>query len=82
MRVLHENKLDWDECENLANSSMRMPSICTTQILEVYKDFDITNLNQVLATTIGRILKYKRNPKEVFILTTQCLRLLQAPQIA
>jgi hypothetical protein len=78
MKISQDNDLDWDECEFLGITSLDNPSICTTNVLRIYENFGISNLNLVLATTIGRILKYKSNPKEVFILANQCLGLIKS----
>jgi hypothetical protein len=77
MRITQDKDLNWADCEDLANSTTNAPSICSTSVKEIFKNFEISNLNPVLATTVGRILKYKSNPKEVFILATQCLTLVE-----
>lgn len=73
-----KEELSWDDCRILADSAFQRPSICSTAILDAFSTFDTTNLKPVLATTIGRILKYKENPKEAFILANQCLTIVES----
>ena len=76
MRIAKSAELGPEECISIAQSSMNNMSILQTRVESIFSSYFIKNLDIVLATTIGRILKYKENEKEVLILAVQANSLL------
>ncbi len=68
--------LTQEECYGFAVGSLKNTSILETDISVVFKEFNTDNLPIVLASTLGRILKYKGNSKETTILAIQAILLL------
>jgi dTDP-glucose pyrophosphorylase len=74
--MARDKDLTLEECHKLAVGSLKKASILETDMSDVFKEFDTVNLPIVLASTLGRILKYKTNAKEATILTIQAILLL------
>ena len=77
MALSASQELNERECENLAIQSIQQQSILTTDISHEFSEFDLSSLPVVLATTVGRILKYKKNPSESLILAKQARKLIE-----
>lgn len=78
INICRNEKIDPTECISLGTASIENLSILGTVISKVFSDYYTGNLEIVLVTTLARILKYKSNPREMLILTTQANLLMDS----
>ena len=67
-----------EEIESITLLTINRPSISDFLSKTIFLPFDVKNLDLVVATSMLRILKYKRDKTEIKLLASQVRRILDS----
>ena len=77
-QLINTKDLSDEEIESITLLTINRPSISDFLSKTIFLPFDVKNLDLVVATSMLRILKYKRDKTEIKLLASQVRRILDS----